>query len=93
MLLVSVGLADRRGLRSLVIPQRWDRSGSQAAPPGKSCAVTNIGITSLPSWTICALTAQQALGTSRQKMTEQPAGWEEEADRKLCGDTEAQVAS
>lgn len=43
MPLVSFGLADLRVLRPLVIPQRWDHSGSQAAPPVKSCAVINIG--------------------------------------------------
>lgn len=91
---ISVRLADLAVLHPLGAPQRWDCSGSQAAPPGKPCAVTSTG-TNFPPFTE-HLCPHHPAGTrdwqARNDSTAEK-GWEAEVYMKLCGYREAQVTT
>lgn len=91
MALVSVGVADVRVLHPLVKAQRWDRGGRQAAPPGKSCAVINIGTNILPFMEhSCHRCPAGSRDTQANNDNAADQGWEREVCIKHCGFTGAQ---
>ena len=77
-----------------MIPERWDFGGSLADPPGKFCAVVDIGTNFPPFMKYSCTEFPEGPGNVLKEDSTADKGWEEEVYLELFGYTEAaQVTS